>query len=87
MFKAKDKKTGEIVALKVVRLDEDDEVGTCMRAQTHNTYILWLQQVKGCIVGFHFMDKYNLYQLSLTPLSTHYLPSCLLPICAQTRVH
>lgn len=28
VFKAKDKKTGEIVALKVVRLDEDDEVGT-----------------------------------------------------------
>ena len=27
VFKAKDKKSGEIVALKVVRLDEDDEVG------------------------------------------------------------
>ncbi len=26
MYKAKDKESGEIVALKIVRLDEDDEV-------------------------------------------------------------
>ena len=28
MFKAKEKESGEIVALKIVRLDEDDEVST-----------------------------------------------------------
>ena len=27
VYKAKDKESGEIVALKIVRLDEDDEVG------------------------------------------------------------
>ena len=31
VFKAKDKKSGDIVALKVVRLDEDDEVCTCVQ--------------------------------------------------------
>ena len=29
VFKAKDRESGEIVALKVVRLDEDDEVRLC----------------------------------------------------------
>ena len=28
VFKAKDRETGDIVALKIVRLDEDDEVRT-----------------------------------------------------------
>ena len=37
VFKAKDKKTGEIVALKVVRLDEDDEV--CMYYVISHTHI------------------------------------------------
>ena len=29
VFKAKDRETGDIVALKIVRLDEDDEVRGC----------------------------------------------------------
>ena len=70
VFKAKDKKTGEIVALKVVRLDEDDEV--CMYyviSHTH-TYVHTRRQTHKCTYT-HTHTHTHAYACTRTHIHTH----------------